>query len=65
MSKRVGYLTINLTNLDMRVYTYKRGVIEATGAGKRDMIKFKDRLLSGDYLIIRVDIETARRAKVS
>jgi len=65
MSKRTGYLIINLTNLDMKVYTHKKGVMDVTGASRRDMINFKDKLLIWDYFIRRVDIETAHRSKVS
>jgi hypothetical protein len=63
MSTKTGYLIINLANLDTVVYTYKKGVMELTGASKADMLKFKKRLLHGDYLIINVGIMGFNRHK--
>jgi hypothetical protein len=63
MSTKTGYLVINLTDLNMVVYTYKKGVRDLTGASKSDMVKFSKRLLCNDYLIIEVNVEGFTRNK--
>jgi hypothetical protein len=64
MKSRRGYLVLNIKNLvDRAIYTYKKGVMEHTGASKTDMLNFKEQMIKGDYLIVEVDIRNCSRIK--
>jgi hypothetical protein len=64
MKSRKGYLVLNIKKLtDRATYTYKKGVMEHTGASKSDMLNFKEQMMKGDYLIVEVDIRNCSRIK--
>jgi hypothetical protein len=66
MKNRTGYLVTNTKCMgDMAVYTYKKGVMDATGATKNDMATLKDWLVVDGWIIREVDIRGFNRGKRS
>ena len=64
MKSRRGYLVLNIKNLaDRAVYTYKKGVMDHTGASKADMLNLTGQVIRGEYIIAEVEIINCSRIK--
>ena len=57
MKNKKGYLVANTKNpTDVMVYTYKKGVMEATGATRNQIDTLKDWLIVNGWVIREIDI---------
>ena len=57
MKNKRGYLVVNTRNsTDVTVYTYKKGVMEATGATRNQIDTLKDWLIVNGWIIREIDI---------
>jgi hypothetical protein len=64
VKNRTGYLIINTKCMDsIAVYTYKKGVMDATGATKNDMATLKDWLVVDGWLIKEIEISGFSRER--